>query len=294
VRNCGRLACVLVFGCSFDVNVSGESALGDDSSGTSSTATSSDASTTEKTTGPTTTPTTTNETTTSADATTIDPDDTGTSDASQGTEASGSTGETICPDLLWVGGDLPLDQTSDAPFYAAIMDLGYDVEVVSGLNATAEMAEGKCAVLLSSVGESTQVNTKFQGVSVPVIVWEHNLLDDMGMVLTAGNQGTVGADSIEIIDAAHPLAAGLSGVVALQGAIDQMAWGNTDVGVVATVYTIPSYAAIFYYESGDTMPSTIVAPAHRVALPFANESVTPPTKAAVDLFVAAVAWATEP
>ena len=86
---------------------------------------------------------------------------------------------------------------------------------------------------------------------------------------------------------------GNSGVVAIQKPIDQMAWVNSDVGVVATVYTIPTYAAIFYFEGGDTMPSTIIAPAHRVALPFANESVAAPTKAAIDLFVAAVAWATE-
>lgn len=290
MRGCGLVVvAVLAIGCRFDTSVGGNPmTLGGD--GSSSVGSETDGESSSGTIPSTTSAATSS--TTSGGGTTLAGEGSSSGDPSQGTFASSSGEDQLCADLLWVIGDADIASTRDAPYYEAVVDLGYEVELVSGLEASAAMADGKCAVLLSSVGTSNDVNTKFLGVEVPVIVWEHALLDDMGMVVTATTQGTIAGDSIDIVDPAHPLAAGLSGTVAIQSAIDHVGWGVAGASVVATVTNVPTYATIFYYEAGDTMPSTIVAPARRVALPFANEATAVPTKAAVDLFVAAVQWST--
>src|SRR5689334_9068254 len=64
-------------------------------------------------------------------------------------------------------------------------NLGYAVTVVAGSTTTSTDASGKAVVVISESVTDTQVTTKFKSVTVPVVVLEPAILDDMGMTGTS-------------------------------------------------------------------------------------------------------------
>jgi hypothetical protein len=159
---------------------------------------------------------------------------------------------------------------------------------------TAEAA-GKAIVLLSSTPTSSQVNTKFRTVVTPVLNWESALMDDLGMsATTAGSFGTTtGQTQVAIVNAAHPLAAGLTGTVGVVSPAAVFSWGvpNANAVIVARPPSQPGQASVFAYEKGVSMPG-LVAPGRRVGFFLEDATASSLTTQGRALFDAAVRWST--
>jgi len=199
------------------------------------------------------------------------------------------------PQVLLVVGNTTLG-AGDSAVQNRLVSLGYAVTVKTALAAVTADATGKALVAVSSTGASSDVGTKFRNVTVPVLLWESNLLDDMGMTsTTTGSFGTTSASSVVINLPNHPLAAGLSGTVAVATSSDPLSWGQPGAGAfkVATVSGSTSHAAIFAYEPGADMVG-LTAPARRVGFFLSDLTASKLTTSGWSLFDAAVKWAAAP
>lgn len=197
--------------------------------------------------------------------------------------------------VLFVVAEATNPNLSEVNIAAALTSLGFTVEYITDSLSTTADATGKSLILIASSVTSSQVNTKFRDVPVPIVNWESALLDDLAMTGSSGADfGTVGGQTdIEITDAAHPLAAGNTGQQTVFSAPGTMSWGNPNANAfrVASIVGSPAQAAIFAYEAGATMPS-LVAPARRVGFFFGDTSGEFTSGIGWQLFRRAVLWAT--
>ncbi len=196
---------------------------------------------------------------------------------------------------LFVAGGTDLGP-ADAALVSRLESLGFTVGVVAAAASNTSDADGKDLVLISSTVVSGQVATKFRDVAVPVLTWEAWLYDDFKMTPGGTNTGygrIDGQSSVGVVDAGHPLAAGLSGSVGIVAGTSSMRWGApaATASVVAVAEGDAAKALIFAYEAGAAMVG-LVAPARRVGLPFFDDSAASFTAEGWALFDAAVAWAT--
>ncbi len=171
---------------------------------------------------------------------------------------------------------------------------GYVVVVRTATASTTAHAAGNALVLLSSTTNSPDVNTKFRTVVNPVLSWEGNLFDDLGMTGTSGTSfGTLGSQTqANIVNAAHPLAGGLSGTVTVTDAASIFTWGVPGSGAVVAARPVGSAtrALIFGYEKGAAMPG-LAAPGRRVGFFLENTTAASLNANGLTLFDAAVRWA---
>jgi hypothetical protein len=175
--------------------------------------------------------------------------------------------------------------------------LGMTVTPITDGNANTASAAGKALIIVSATVASTKVTSKFRDVAVPVICMETNILGDMRM--TGGGGGDHGTNpnvtQISVIDTtAHPLAAGLSGMVTVFTAGAQIEWGLPGPAAIriATVTTDPTHAVIYGYDTGAMMVGGNPAPARRVGI-FLDDSTGngPLSPDGFKLLDAAVDWA---
>lgn len=187
----------------------------------------------------------------------------------------------------------------DLNIQTRLTGLGFTVTMISDENATAGDAAGKALVYISATADSGILNNTMRNVTVPVMVCESNLFDDMGMTggLAGIDYGSTGLDqdSIEIVDAGHPMAAGFSGTVQVYPFPNQIRWGNPNgnAAVVATTADGNNNGAVFGYAMGAPMFG-LNAPERRVGF-----FVSTTTNADLNgngwlLFDAAVTWAVGP
>jgi hypothetical protein len=172
--------------------------------------------------------------------------------------------------------------------------IGFTPTVKKQGEVAAADANGKDVVLLSSSINTTSgsIGAMFQATATPVVLWETQLYDDMGMTLVPG--GTAPATQVSITNPAHPLAAGLSGTPAVYSSPSAVLdWGTPGFNAirVATLTTDATKATVFAYERGSTMATGLTAPARRVG--FFGTSASSLNGAGVALFRAAVTWAAE-
>jgi gametolysin peptidase M11 len=174
--------------------------------------------------------------------------------------------------------------------------MGLQVVVKSAASAVSADANGKALVVISSTVSPASVNTKFRTVAVPVLTWESELYDDLGMTpTTAGNFGTQSGQKSLSITAGHPLAAGLSGTQLVfnepntPSLTTSFNWGkpNANAARVATIPSDSTRFAVFGYLAGASMPG-LVAPARRVGFFAGDTSATSFTANGWALFEAAV------
>jgi hypothetical protein len=168
--------------------------------------------------------------------------------------------------------------------------LGYTVTVVDDAASVAADANGKQVVVISSSSVSGSVNTKFRTTTVPVVTWEPGLFDDLGMT-ALGTSEVTGQQNLAIVAPGHPLAAGLSGTIAVTSVTSPFAAGspNANATVVARIPGATT-ASLFAYELGATMPG-LVAPARRVALFMSDNTAAVFNASGTALFNAAIGWA---
>jgi hypothetical protein len=194
--------------------------------------------------------------------------------------------------------------TGDSAARTRLQNLGYLVTVkVAGSNQNSSVkatdADGKALVLISSTVVATNVINKLRNIPVPVINWEFDILDDMGMTgLVSGTDfGTspTTQTQVNIADPTHPLAAGLSaGPQTVTSPATTFNWGkpNINAAKIAALTTDATKFAIFGYDAGTTM-SGLEAPARRVSLFLTDTTAAGLNSSGGALFDAAVKWAAE-
>jgi hypothetical protein len=193
--------------------------------------------------------------------------------------------------VLFVVGNATLS-AGDAMAKAEMEALGFQVDV--SVSANASEANGKTLVAISDTVNSALVAGAFASVSVPVVSWEPLIWDDMGMTGAEGTgTGTTTGTQIAMVasEAAHPLAAGLTGTQTVYSSTGTLNWGvpNANAARVATLAGDATKYTVFGYESGSAMVSQ-GAPARRVGLFLQGASVT---ASGSSLLRAALAWAAE-
>jgi len=193
--------------------------------------------------------------------------------------------------VLYVAGSTSLN-AADTALRNRLQLLGFSVQVKSASSAVTADANGKALVVISSTVSPSSVNTKFRSVAVPVLIWESELYDDMGMTPTAsGNFGTQGSQKQgTVLTPASALAAGITGTQNLTGSNSTFNWGKPSSSArVVTLTSDATKTLIFGYASGATMPG-LTAPARRVGFFLGDTSATSLTGFGWAFFDRAVAW----
>jgi hypothetical protein len=167
--------------------------------------------------------------------------------------------------------------------------LGFEVEIIGSAAATTADAGGRALVVISSTVSTSSLGTKFEDVSQPVIIYKPWAYDAMEM--TPGNGASTTVTTVDIVDPAHPLAAGLNGTVPLVTSVQRVAIGTPSSGA-SVVATANGTAALFAFAPGDIMDDGTPAEGCRIGFPAFNETPASYTSDGWLLFETAVAWAT--
>ncbi len=185
--------------------------------------------------------------------------------------------------------------SSDAAVKSRLEWLGFNVTVKDDNQTATSDADGMGLIVISSTTLSTNVNTKFRDIPVPVINYEGWLHDDFKMTgfssgADYGSQG--GTYYLTISDPSHPIAAGFNGNTSIYSNNNTVTWGNPTSGaaVIAHVPGNSDKAAIFAYDTGDQMVG-MTAPARRVGFFLHNSTANLLTNKGLALFDATVNWA---
>ncbi len=204
------------------------------------------------------------------------------------------------PAILFVSSANPPTDSGDVAVVNYLESQGFQVVVVDDNVSDTAQADGKALVVISSTVGSGNVADKFADVAVPVINWEEAIFDEMKMTGDSGaapdhHGSTGGLTQIDILNASHPLAAGLSGTVTVTSSPQTMSWGVSDANptnaiVIAQVAGDPTKWAIWAYEKGATLFDGTAAAERRVGFFFNAGSVTATTADGFKLFDAAVNW----
>jgi hypothetical protein len=159
-----------------------------------------------------------------------------------------------------------------------------------------DLTNTRLYVIAGSV-ESGTVANRYRDVAVPVICLEYSLFDNMGLTGPTENTdyGVVGGTQVNILEPLHPLAAGLSGMIAIVSASSNIGWGAPLEGAVrvAALANMPARAAVFAFEPG-TQLRGLVAPAKRVGLFVLESAAANLNENGIRLLGAAVDWALAP
>jgi hypothetical protein len=126
-----------------------------------------------------------------------------------------------------------------------------------------------------------------------VILWEGALFDDMGMTTNVGAfQGVATQSAVQITDALHPLAAGLTGTVTVAGTATALTWGRGSSAATKAAIMPGNTArnAVWGYQTGAAMPG-LAAPARRVGTFLGDTTAADLTADGWRLFDANVRWA---
>jgi hypothetical protein len=183
--------------------------------------------------------------------------------------------------------------TADAAVRSRLEDGGYVPVVKAARSTTAADALGKAVVVVSSTVGNDAVGTRLRGSIAPIVTWDTRLFGDLGLTGPAAgtDHGQAQQSRIGIVSA-HPLAAGLSGLVTVTTARTALTWGKPTAGavVVARLPSNTSRIVIFGYEKGTQMIG-LSAPGRRVGLFLGDTAAARLTADGWALFEAAVRWA---
>ncbi len=189
---------------------------------------------------------------------------------------------------------------NDTTLVTWLKGLGFRVRQADE-SAPAAATQGADLIIVSESIDALEVANKYRATPIPLITFENDILGDMAM---AGqkNHRDYGTDDdqrfIEIVNAPHPLAAGLAAGVqnVLTDEHFKMNWGKPGLGAVtiATLRGDPDKAAIFAYERGATMSGDALAPARRVSFFLWQDTFEALRPEGLALFRAAVLWAATP
>jgi glucose/arabinose dehydrogenase len=197
----------------------------------------------------------------------------------------------LFPTALLVVPSAPLGP-ADAAVRSRLDALGYVPVVQPAATSAATQARGRALVLVSSTVDSRDVAAKFRDVLTPVLSWEPEVYDDLGMTgaVPGTDFGASPGQRLNIATPSHPLAAGQTGIVGVSKETTPMSWGQPAITsvVIARIAGGPRIA-IFAYEKGARMVG-VTAPGRRVGFFFGDTAAEEPTLQGWALFDAAVKW----
>lgn len=151
-------------------------------------------------------------------------------------------------------------------------------------------------VVLSSSIRSRDLGSAYRNITVPLLTWENDLLDDLrftGRKKDADFGLAEREHYLWLVNAPHPLAAGQpAGTLVAYQKDAPMGWGKPGLGasIIATIPGEPEKATLFGYERGATMDYDFLAPARRAFVFLDNDTFGNLTPAGSALFDAAIRW----
>jgi hypothetical protein len=189
---------------------------------------------------------------------------------------------------ILVVGRLPLEP-GDTAVRERLERLAGPVSVRTALDVTAADARGRALVAVSSTSHARELAGVLRDVPVPLVTWEPRLYPDLG--LTTGGVHQVdwatakGQTHVVVVAPGHPLAAGLTGRVAVSSQPGQFSWGRVrpEAEKVAVLDGNPERVAVF----------GVHGPARRAGLFLFDSTATTLTDQGWSLFDAAVRWCLE-
>ena len=190
---------------------------------------------------------------------------------------------------------LKTQRTNDEKAIAYMESLGFKV---AGTDEYAAFdLKGIDLIVVSESVDALDVGGKYRDVTIPVLVFENDILPYMGMVglKTDVDTGTLEKERlVYIVNAPHPLAAGLA--AGTQNVLDdehvRMNWGKPGPGAitVALCRGESDKAAIFAYDKGATMHWEFTAPARRLSFFLYSDTFEHLRPEGIALFRAALLW----
>lgn len=203
------------------------------------------------------------------------------------------------PEAVLVVGRADDLKAGDRALRDRLVKLGFRVTPIKDSVVGLETTRGRALLVLSESTISSEVGGRLADAPVPIMSCEPNLNEGLRLTTRAARPGEVflrdRQRSIRIVDAAHPLAAGLSGTVAVyQGREGFVTWGVPDEAtarVVARCATPESEPAIFGYDVGKGAGGAAI-PARRISffVPANTDEAGRLTDEGWALFDAAVRW----
>lgn len=193
--------------------------------------------------------------------------------------------------LLVVANEMMMT-AADMQLRTSLMGRGLTTRVVDD-GAAANVTDAALVVIAAS-SDSNAVGNKYRMVAVPVMVIEPATFDDMGM--TNGDDfGEDNGTQITITMAGHPMAAGLTGNVAVLSMTATLSWGAPAAAAVrvASFSGMAGRATIFGYAKG-AMMAMGTAPARRVGFFAGEPAASRLTENGKKLLDAAIDWALLP
>ncbi|MFD0676296.1 MULTISPECIES: hypothetical protein [unclassified Paenibacillus] len=177
-----------------------------------------------------------------------------------------------------------------------IKALGFQVDVSSDKDLTAEKAVGHTFVFVSSTVNSNKVGNKLKASPVPVIYAESQNMGDLNLSgkETDTDNGDFAGKSIAIKAANHPIAAGLQGSVEVyqqEGKIGFIVPGSEGV-IVASSPDNEQRAVICAFEKGAKTMNNEPLPARQVYFYIVGGEEINQTDNGWKLFSSAVQWVT--
>ncbi|MFW7379198.1 MAG: choice-of-anchor D domain-containing protein [Oligoflexus sp.] len=159
--------------------------------------------------------------------------------------------------------------TIDSQAISVLENHGVEVFLRSDSQATFADSIGKDLVLVSQSANASTIGQTFRNLQIPFIGWDHNLYPHMGMSSATADIGSHRTESLNIINAAHPMAKGFNnGVYQVFGHFNYhmpyLVSNHPNLQKIATMDGFPSRNVMFGYESQAQMVGNFIAPARRV------------------------------
>lgn len=168
---------------------------------------------------------------------------------------------------------------------------GFDIVPIKDSAATTNLVTEiePALIIFSSTINSGAPEKDFELFPVPIINWESAYRDELN-TQGGGNNNPNGTTTLTIVDATHPLAAGLSAGIhtfANEGVDSHSGVAHANATVIATLS--PGLDGIYVVPQGTETNDGFIHPADRVFLGFiGNTGATKFTSVGFDLFEAAV------
>jgi RHS repeat-associated protein len=200
----------------------------------------------------------------------------------------------VAPAALLVVGNPTGLTTADKWFKNRLTANGFTVTVGDDNVVGAADANGKALVLITSSTSSATVGTKFKATPTPVMSTAAWGWANMAMATNIGSSATADKTTINITDAANPLAGGLAaGVTTVSTAAQYHGWGQPGASAhaVASQVANPSQVSVFSYDKGATLTDGSVAAGTRLGWFWYTGNTGTATAATASMFDAAVLWA---
>lgn len=228
--------------------------------------------------------------TTSSTTSTTKPPTSSTTSSTTSTSTTSTTSTTVPSsgkDAALLVGSAATIPSKDAAIRNRLVALGYKVVLVDDDGLTTAKLTGAELVVVSSSVVPSKIPSWLATWDAPLLDLEAYIQKTLRLATSAQELGS--KTTVRIVSASHPLAAGRSGDVVVQGSVAMAA--ATPVSSAAVVARVPgtTSASLYGIEDGAALTSG-TAPDRRVALFFSYDSPPTLTTAGWSLFDAAVTW----